>query len=152
MKTFTTREIAQIKRTAQNVAPIVAKRERVYAKIKSLYTELEVLDAQIDAWETAVKAMTNGFTTNDLVDRVVNETTTAEGKVVKTVTYVLKFPDTVIPAESPVESISEVPFEECPMTPDEGMSEINGVEDREDIFPEVKEDIRASMGLCAENE
>ena len=106
MKTFTTREIAQIKRTAQNVAPIVAKRERVYAKIKSLYTELEVLDAQIDAWETAVKAMTNGFTTNDLVDRVVNETTTAEGKVVKTVTYVLKYPETVIPA------IQEVPFEE----------------------------------------
>lgn len=118
MKTFTTREIAQIKRTAQNVAPIVAKRERVYAKIKSLYTELEVLDAQIDAWETAVKAMTNGFTTNDLVDRVVNETTTAEGKVVKTVTYVLKFPDTVVPAESPAEDLESPeewtkPADEC---------------------------------------
>lgn len=125
MKTFTTREIAQIKRTAQNVAPIVAKRERVYAKIKALYTELEVLDAQIDAWETAVKAMTNGFTTNDLVDRVVNETTTADGKVVKTVTYVLKFPDTVVPAESPAE-IPNVPFEEYPMTPEECMGEPDG--------------------------
>lgn len=124
MKTFTTREIAQIKRTAQNVAPIAAKRERVYAKIKALYTELEVLDAQIDAWETAVKAMTNGFTTNDLVDRVVNETTTAEGKVVKTVTYVLKYPDTVVPAESPVEtSILDVPFEEYPATMDECLGE-----------------------------
>lgn len=125
MKTFTTREIAQIKRTAQNVAPIVAKRERVYAKIKSLYTELEVLDAQIDAWETAVKAMTNGFTTNDLVDRVVNETTTAEGKVVKTVTYVLKFPDTVVPAESPVES-SRILFDGCPMPTDECTGEPDG--------------------------
>ena len=124
MKTFTTREIAQIKRTAQNVAPIVAKRERVYAKIKSLYTELETLDAQIDAWETAVKAMTNGFTTNDLVDRVVNETTTADGKVVKTVTYVLKFPDTVVPGESPVESISELPLNVmCPMPTDECLGE-----------------------------
>lgn len=118
MKTFTTREIAQVKRTAQNVAPIAAKRERVYAKIKALYTELEVLDAQIDAWETAVKAMTNGFTTNDLVDRVVNETTTAEGKVVKTVTYVLKFPDTVVPAESPAENLESPeewtkPADEC---------------------------------------
>lgn len=127
MKTFTTREIAQIKRTAQNVAPIVAKRDRILAKVKTLYTELETLDAQIDAWETAVKAMTNGFTTNDLVDRVVNETTTAEGKVVKTVTYVLKFPETVVPAESPVEtSILDVPFEECPTTPDEytGMPDV----------------------------
>lgn len=122
MKTFTTREIAQIKRTAQNVAPIVAKRERVYAKIKALYMELETLDAQIDAWETAVKAMTNGFTTNDLVDRVVNETTTAEGKVVKTVTYVLKFPETVVPAESPVETPS-IPFDGCPMPTDECMGE-----------------------------
>lgn len=123
MKTFTTREIAQIKRTAQNVAPIVAKRERVYAKIKSLYTELEVLDAQIDAWETAVKAMTNGFTTNDLVDRVVNETTTADGKVVKTVTYVLKFPETVVPTESPAEIIPDVPFEEYSRPTDECMGE-----------------------------
>lgn len=126
MKTFTTREIAQIKRTAQNVAPIVAKRERVYARIKTLYTELEVLDAQIDAWETAVKAMTNGFTTNDLVDRVVNETTAADGKVVKTVTYVLKFPDTVVPAESPAETIPDIPFEEYPMTPEECMGEPDG--------------------------
>jgi hypothetical protein len=120
MKTFTTREIAQIKRTAQNVAPIVAKRDRIYDKVKALYAELEILDAQIDAWETAVKAMTNGFTTHDLVDRVVNETTAADGKVVKTVTYVLKFPDTVVPAESPaeVEGIN-CPCAEDPMTPDE---------------------------------
>jgi 2-succinyl-5-enolpyruvyl-6-hydroxy-3-cyclohexene-1-carboxylate synthase len=125
MKTFTTREIAQIKRTAQNVAPIVAKRDRVLAKVKELYKELETLDAQIDAWETAVKAMTNGFTTNDLVDRVVNETTTAEGKVVKTVTYVLKFPDTVVPAESPVET-SSIPFDGCPMPVDECLGEPDG--------------------------
>lgn len=122
MKTFTTREIAQIKRTAQNVAPIVAKRDRVLAKVRELYAEIETLDAQIDAWETAVKIMTGGFTTNDLVDRVVNETTTADGKVVKTVTYVLKFPDTVVPAESPAETPS-IPVEEYPMPTDECMGE-----------------------------
>lgn len=127
MKTFTTREIAQIKRTAQNVAPIVAKRDRVLAKVKELYTEIETLDAQIDAWETAVKIMTGGFTTNDLVDRVVNEATTAEGKVVKTVTYVLKYPDTVVPAGDPVETtILDVPFEEYPMPVDECMGEPDG--------------------------
>lgn len=109
MKTFTTREIAQIKRTAQNVAPIVAKRDRVLAKVRGLYVEIEKLDAQIDAWETAVKIMTGGFTTNDLVDRVVNETAIADGKVVKTVTYVLKYPETVIPV------VQEVPFDECEM-------------------------------------
>lgn len=127
MKTFTTREIAQIKRTAQNVAPIVAKRDRVLAKVRELYAEIETLDAQIDAWETAVKIMTGGFTTNDLVDRVVNETTAADGKVVKTVTYVLKFPDTVVPGESPVESISELPLDVmCPMPTDECVGEPDG--------------------------
>lgn len=128
MKTFTTREIAQIKRTAQNVAPIVAKRERVYAKIKSLYTELEVLDAQIDAWETAVKAMTNGFTTNDLVDRVVNETTTAEGKVVKTVTYVLKFPETVVPVldhEAPTNEPDMIVADEPTVLPEDNLFDMN---------------------------
>lgn len=96
-KTFSSREIAQIKRTAQNVAPLTVKRDKVLAKVKELYVELETLDAQIDAWETAVKAMTGGYTTNELVSRVVTETTKEDGKTVKTTTFVLKYPETVIP-------------------------------------------------------
>ena len=96
-KTFSSREIAQIKRTAQNVAPLTVKRDKVLAKVKELYVELESLDAQIDAWETAVKAMTGGYTTNELVSRVVTETTKEDGKPVKTTTFILKYPDTVIP-------------------------------------------------------
>lgn len=96
-KTFSSREIAQIKRTAQNVAPLTVKRDKVLAKVKELYAELETLDAQIDAWETAVKAMTGGYTTNELVSRVVTETTKEDGKTVKTTTFVLKYPETVIP-------------------------------------------------------
>lgn len=96
-KTFSSREIAQIKRTAQNVAPLVAKRDKVLTKVKELYDELETLDTQIDAWETAVKAMTGGYTTNELVSRVVTETIKEDGKPVKTTTFILKYPDTVIP-------------------------------------------------------
>lgn len=96
-KTFSSREIAQIKRTAQNVAPLTVKRDKVLAKVKELYVELESLDAQIDAWETAVKAMTGGYTTNELVSRVVTETTKEDGKTVKTTTFALKYPETVIP-------------------------------------------------------
>lgn len=96
-KTFSSREIAQIKRTAQNVAPLTIKRDKVLAKVKELYAELETLDAQIDAWETAVKAMTGGYPTNELVSRVVTETTKEDGKTVKTTTFVLKYPETVVP-------------------------------------------------------
>lgn len=103
MKTFSTREIAQLKRTAQNVAPMVAKREKLYAKVKELYKEMEVLDAQIDAWESGTKIMTGGYTTSDLVSRVVKEVTADDGKVTKTVSFVLKYPDTVLPPEETIE-------------------------------------------------
>lgn len=96
-KTFTMREIAQIKRTAQNVAPMVTKREKLLSKISALQLEVATLDKQIDAWEIAVKAMTNGFTSSDLINRVVKESVSEDGKVTKTVTYELKFPETVIP-------------------------------------------------------
>ena len=103
MKTFSTREIAQLKRTAQNVAPMVAKREKLYTIVKGLYKEMETLDAQIEAWESGTKIMTGGYTTSDLISRVVKEVTADDGKVTKTVSFVLKYPDTVLPPEETIE-------------------------------------------------
>lgn len=125
MKTFSTREIAQLKRTAQNVAPMVAKREKLYAKVKELYKEMEVLDAQIDAWESGTKIMTGGYTTSDLVSRVVKEVTADDGKVTKTVSFVLKYPDTVLPPEetielSPEDSIELPEVGATPWNPENG--------------------------------
>lgn len=125
MKTFSTREIAQLKRTAQNVAPMVAKREKLYTKVKELYKEMEVLDAQIDAWESGTKIMTGGYTTSDLVSRVVKEVTADDGKVTKTVSFVLKYPDTVLPPEETIELNSEDSIElpevgETPWNPENG--------------------------------
>lgn len=124
-KTFTAREIAQIKRTAQNVYPIVAKRDRILTKVKALYGDLSVLDAQIDAWEMGVKAMTGGYTTTQLVDRVVDP----EANTTK---FVLKYPDTITPPEEEVcvecctEGMPDIPFEECPMSTDECCGEPDG--------------------------
>lgn len=94
---FTLREIAQIKRTAQNVAPMIAKREKLLTKMMTLEDEVTALDHQIDAWEMGVKAITGGYTSSDLIDRVVNISTTTEGKEIKAVNYVLKYPDTILP-------------------------------------------------------
>lgn len=121
-KTFTMREIAQIKRTAQNVAPMVTKKEKLMNKISELQLEVACLDKQIDAWEVAVKAMTNGFTSSDLINRVVKESVSEDGKVTKTVTYELKFPETVVPVLD-VCRIPEgegYPELEVPMTCDAG--------------------------------
>ena len=119
-KTFTMREIAQIKRTAQNVAPMVTKREKLLSKISALQLEVATLDKQIDAWEIAVKAMTNGFTSSDLINRVVKESVSEDGKVTKTVTYELKFPETVIPVLEEAEVLIDPLFptiEGCNATP-----------------------------------
>lgn len=96
-KTFTAREIAQIKRTAQNVAPFMSKIERLNDKIADLKIQIATLEAQANAWEAGVKAMTGGYTSAELVNRVVTETTNDEGKVTKVTTYVLKYPETVVP-------------------------------------------------------
>ena len=119
-KTFTMREIAQIKRTAQNVAPMVTKREKLLSKISALQLEVATLDKQIDAWEIAVKAMTNGFTSSDLINRVIKESVSEDGKVTKTVTYELKFPETVIPVLDEAEVLIDPSFpiiEGCSVTP-----------------------------------
>ena len=100
-KIFTAREIAQIKRTAQNVAPFMSKIERLKDKVSDLQLQIASLEAQANAWEAGVKAMTGGYTSAELVNRVVTETTNEEGKVTKVTTYVLKYPETVVPMPSP---------------------------------------------------
>lgn len=99
MKTFSTREIAQLKRTAQNVAPMVAKKNKLKAKIAEMEAEIALVQMQIDAWEGATKAMTGGYTTEDLIDRVVENTgkQDKDGKDIKVTKFVLKYPDTVVP-------------------------------------------------------
>lgn len=97
---FNQRHIATIKRTAQNVAPIVAKKQKVLTKIEQLKVEFEALTAEQESWEAAIKTMTGGYTTEDLVSRIVETTINAEGKEIKTTKYVLKYPETVVPVET----------------------------------------------------
>lgn len=100
---FNQRHIATIKRTAQNVAPIVAKKQKVLTKIEQLKVELEALTTEQESWEAAIKTMTGGYTTEDLVSRIVETTINAEGKEIKTTKYVLKYPETVVPVETVAE-------------------------------------------------
>lgn len=104
---FNQRHIATIKRTAQNVAPIVAKKQKVLTKIEQLKVEFEALTAEQESWEAAIKTMTGGYTTEDLVSRVVETTINAEGKEIKTTKYVLKYPETVVPVETVLEDAGD---------------------------------------------
>lgn len=70
-KTLSIRNVAQLKKTAQIVSPMVLKKQSIQAKIDELNAELTVIDAQIEGWEGGTKAMTGGFTSEDLIQRTV---------------------------------------------------------------------------------
>lgn len=55
-------QMAAVKRTAQNTKKLVAQREKVNARMRELAAELISINNQIDAWETPIKVMTGGWT------------------------------------------------------------------------------------------
>ena len=106
MKEFSKFEIATIKRTAQNVAPLVRKKNKIKEQLTNLEKELYLLETQQQQWEQAIITMTGGYTTEQLVDKVVETTSSVDkdGNPVKITKYVLKYPDTVVPVEPEMKS------------------------------------------------
>ena len=104
MKKFTKFEIATIKRTAQNVSPMVSKKRKIAAQIIALKEEYDNLAKMQEQYEASIRTMTGGFSTEDLVNKVVETTNSLDknGNPVKITKFVLKYPDTVVP---PIEEI-----------------------------------------------
>ena len=99
MKKFTKFEIATIKRTAQNVNPMVTKKAKIAKDILALKEEWDRLDTMQSQYEESIKTMTGGYTTEDLVVKIVEPTNSMDknGNPIKITKYVLRYPDTVIP-------------------------------------------------------
>lgn len=116
-KKFSKIEIAAIKRTAQNVATFVTKKERIDAKIAELEAEKKALQPMIDAFQGPIKDMTGGYTTEDLVMREVTKTGKFDqktGKEIIQTRYVLKYPETVVPPTEEVAPQEDVAVEMPP--------------------------------------
>ena len=79
MKTLTVRQMATVKRVAQNVNPLVVKKNKIAAKIDELNAEYNALVEEIEGHEMGIKALTGGLTSEDLVVKKVEDT----GKVDK---------------------------------------------------------------------
>ena len=99
MKKFTKFEIATIKRTAQNVSPMVSKKRKIAAQIIALKEEYDNLAKMQEQYEASIRTMTGGFSTEDLVNKVVETTNSLDknGNPIKVTKFVLKYPDTVVP-------------------------------------------------------
>lgn len=88
-KTLTVRQFAAVKRVAQNVSFAVAKRDKISAKMQELSKEYEDLAKEIEGHEMGIKALTGGFTSEDLIVKRVEDTgkVDKEGKPVKVTKY-----------------------------------------------------------------
>lgn len=100
-KKFSKFEIATIKRTAQNVNPMVAKKARLKEQIVALQEEYDQLSMMQEQYEASIRTMTGGYGTEDLVTKVVETTNAVDkaGRPIKITKYVLKYPDTVVPVD-----------------------------------------------------
>lgn len=102
--------VASIKRTAQNVYPLVRRKTKLLQEIEERQEELENIQLQIDQYQHPIATATGGYTTEDLVERVVITTDKLDkdGKPIKVTQYNLKYPDTVVPPKEEVEEAKEV--------------------------------------------
>lgn len=92
MKELSKFEIAAIKRTAQNVNSMVTKKNKLKERIIALQAEYDQIEEAQEQFEAPIRKMTGGYGTEDLVEKVIEDT----GKV-KVTKYVLKYPDTILP-------------------------------------------------------
>ena len=119
-KVLNARELAQIKRIAQNVDADYQSVCKINEKIKELTAQRDSLQQGIDEMEAPVIRKT-GFKSTDIYTKIIvpqmNEDGTAKvdknGRPIKVTKYVLRYGDNILPPtnnpEKPVEESSEEP-------------------------------------------
>lgn len=88
MKTISIRQLATIKRVAQNVSSLVIKKNKLMEQIRELSKECDNLINEIEGHEVGVKMLT-GHTSEELITRVVEDTGKMDrnGKPIKITKY-----------------------------------------------------------------
>ena len=88
-KTLSVRQFATVKRVAQNVNPLVVKKNKIATKIDELNAEYNALVEEIEGHEMGIKALTGGLTSEDLVVKKVEDTGKVgkDGKPIKVTKY-----------------------------------------------------------------
>lgn len=88
-KTITVRQMAAIKRVAQNVNPLVTKKNKLMEKIISIREEIESLNDEILGHEVGVRTLTGGLVSEDLIVKKIETTnkTDKNGNPIKVTKY-----------------------------------------------------------------
>lgn len=120
MKTLSIRQMATVKRVAQNVNPLVVKKNKIAAKINELNAEYNALTDEIEGHEMGIKALTGGLISEDLVIKKVEDTgkVDKDGKPIKVTKYEPKEGVVVFNEEANVYEIHTEEPEPEAVTPD----------------------------------
>ena len=112
-KNLNNRELAIIKRIAQNVDADFQKVCKLETKIKELTVEANEISKSIEEMEAPVVRMTGGYKSTDIFKKTIipqfNENgtpkTDKDGRQLKVTKYVLRYPDTIVPPTENTESV-----------------------------------------------
>lgn len=88
-KELTVRQMASIKRVAQNVNPLVTKKNKIISKLDELREEYDSVCNEINGHEMGVISLTGGFISEYLVEKRIEDTgkIDKEGKPIKVTKY-----------------------------------------------------------------
>ena len=128
-KVLNARELAQVRRIAQNVDADYQKVGKLNEQIAKLTAQRDELQQGIDEMEAPVIRKTGGFKSTDIYEKTIvpqfndNGTpkTDKDGRQIKVTKYVMRYPDTIIP----VAPVSE-----------EGQSEVTTPTEPENVVSE----------------
>lgn len=129
MNKLSVRQFATVKRVAQNVNPLVVKKNKITAKINELNAEYDALIDEIAGHEMGIKALTGGFTSEDLIIKKVEDTgkVDKDGKPIKVTKYE---PNTEVVTFNEKDNVYEI----CNKIDNEETTEVNNCENCEDCI------------------
>ena len=89
MKSISARQFASIKRIYMNVSPLIVKKNKLISKINELTVEIAQINDEIAGNEMGVKALTGGYSSEQLVIRTVENTgkVNSNGSAIKSTKY-----------------------------------------------------------------
>ena len=92
--------VANLKRTAQMVSPMVREKVKLLADIEEKQNRVATLDAQIESLDSHIRQEC-GYGVEQLITRRVVDTgkVDKEGKPVKVTKWELNFPETIVPPQ-----------------------------------------------------
>ena len=106
--------VANLKRTAQMVSPMVREKAKLLTDIEEKQNRVATLDAQIESLDSHIRQEC-GYGVEQLITRKVVDTgkVDKDGKPVKVTKWELNFPETIVPPQEQLaDKVAEGPIQE----------------------------------------